>query len=85
MTAARMKWEATTENRKGEKHHFFASSLGTWAVGYDPADLIAKLKREGLPFNLWMVPGPKEANYQIEMYAPQVEGAVWLGFYGAKK
>lgn len=39
MTAARMKWEATTENRKGEKHHFFASSLGTWAVGYDPAEI----------------------------------------------
>ena len=73
---------ARTSNRKGESHHFFVSSAAQWEVGYDVAALIVKMKKMGYPFNVWMVPGAKETPYQIEMYAPQAEGAVWLGFYG---
>jgi hypothetical protein len=74
----------TTTNRRGEDRHFFASSAGSWKVNRDPVALIAAMKRERLPFNVWMVPGAVDTDYPIEMYSPQVEGAVWLGFYSDK-
>jgi hypothetical protein len=64
-----------------ETHHFYVSSAATWMVGYDVADLIRQMRLEGLCFNLWIVPGPKNAPYKIEMFAPQVEGAVCIAFY----
>lgn len=76
---------AMTKNRKDEVHHFFVSSVATWKVGYDVASLIDTLKREGYPFNVFMVPGPVESDYRIESYAPQAEGTVWVGFYGFKE
>ena len=74
----------TTVNRAGQDRHFFATSAGEWRVGKDPVTLIAAMKRNRLPFNVWMVPGPIDSDYRIEMFAPQVEGAVWLGFYSDK-
>lgn len=84
MPAKRRTLTATTSPRAGvaPPHHFFVSSAATWRVGYDVADLIAAMRKEGLPFNVWLVPGPKEGDYQIEMFAPQVEGAKFLAFYG---
>lgn len=75
---------ATTAPRAGDTppHHFFASSAGTWRLSYDVGQLVADMRREGLPFNVWLVPGPKDADYQIEWFAPQVEGAKFLAFYG---
>jgi hypothetical protein len=75
------KLTATVVNRKGEAHHFFASSLGSWRVGTDVVALIASMKRENLPFNVWLVPLEKSADYEISFYAPQVEGAIWIGAY----
>ena len=46
--------------------------------------LIARMKKAGYPFNVWMVPGPESAEYQIEYYAPQVEGSIWIAFYGTE-
>ena len=72
-----MKLQATTE----EKHHFFASSAARWRVNYDLEKLIKDMKREKYPFAIWMVPGPDDTPYQINTYAPQVEGAQFLILY----
>lgn len=79
-----MTLKAHTHLRKGDApmHHFFASSLGEWRVGYDLATLIAAMKRGKLPFNVYLVPGPKDAHYNIEWYCPQVDGTIFLAFYG---
>lgn len=79
------KLHATTKNAFGDRHHFFASSAAEWCVSYDAASLIAKMKRAGFQFNLWLVPGGTDAEYEIEDYKPLVEGRVWLGAYLKKK
>jgi hypothetical protein len=76
-----VKWSINTSSSMGGDRHFFASSLASWRVDSDPAALVAAMKREGLPFNLWMVPAPISAAYEIAFFSPQVGGAVWLGFY----
>lgn len=74
-----------TTRRDGSTQHFFGSSAATWLVTDDLADLIAALKRESYPFNVWLVPGPSTSDYRIESYAPQVDGAVWLCSYNEGK
>lgn len=72
---------AVTTNRD-TIHHFFASSLGRWKVSYDIASLIATMKKDDLPFNVWIVPGEIDRPYEINGFAPVVEDAKWLIFYG---
>lgn len=87
ITKTRTKLTATTAPRPSKDatpaHHFFASSAAQWRSSYDLGDLIARMKTAGLPFNVYMVPGPESADYRIEWFAPQVEGTTWLVFYGA--
>jgi hypothetical protein len=64
------------------KRHFFASSLGEWRVDDNLPDLIEKMKRGGMDFNLYCVPGPRDSEYQISNYAPVAEGVVFLGYWG---
>lgn len=69
-------------------NHFFASSVATWMVTTPDRDLRAVIKameREGFPFNLFLVPGAHDADYEIKTFAPQVEGAQWVGFFETKK
>ena len=40
------------------------------------------MKRGGMAFNVFYVPLPQDAPYEISRYAPQVEGAKFLGHYG---
>jgi len=72
----------TTLQDGKEHHHFFASSVATWRTMIDLGELIQFMKKEGYPFNVWLVPGPEAQNYQIAYFTPQVEGIVWLAFYG---
>ncbi len=68
-------------------HHFFASSIATWAVTTDERDLrdlLAMFDKEGLTYNLWLVPGHHEDDYEIRMFAPQVEGTQYLGTFEPK-
>ncbi len=62
-------------------HHFFVTSLGEWRTGYDLGELIAYMKLDSLPFNVYMVPGPEDTPYEIQCFRPMVEGVVWLAFY----
>ena len=64
--------------------HFYASSVADWATTNDTRDLRAliKLMEEfGHAYNLYLVPLPFNADYDIKMYQPQVKGAQWLGYY----
>lgn len=64
------------------KRHFFASSLGKWQVSDNLPDLIERMKRGKMDFNLYVVPGDKGAEYKISNYAPVAEGVVFLGYWG---
>jgi hypothetical protein len=74
-----MKFSST--NAYDEKHHFFASSVATWLARDDLDVIIKAMKREGYPFNIWMIQGDVDRPYGINNYAPQVDDAVWIGFY----
>ena len=77
------KFAATTQSSRDDapRHHFFASSMLQWEVSYSLSGLLDKMQRAGQPFNLYLVPGPVDADYQIEGYAPQVEGVIWLSYH----
>lgn len=70
------------EAQQHHKGHFFVSSVAEWRTGRDPAELIKAARVDDYPFHLWFVPLDKDANYEIEFYAPKVEGAVLIGTYG---
>ena len=67
-----------------EDTHFFASSAAAWMTttpDRDLLELIDAMKREGLTFNLFIVPLPYDADYKIERYQPQVKDTIWLGIF----
>jgi hypothetical protein len=71
-----------------ENIHFYASSVSQWVTTNETRDLRALLKmmdKDGFPYNLFLVPVPHDAPYEIKMYQPQVEGTQWLGFFEKKK
>lgn len=66
-----------------DAEHFFVSSAMWWQVGTDLLDVLsrqAKLdKGTGVKqCAVYRVPLPEDAPYEINYYAPQVEGAVLL-------
>lgn len=65
-----------------EQFHFFASSVFDWALTSDKRDLaglIDIMTRFGNDFTVWMVPCSHDAHYNIEWYAPQVQGSKIVG------
>jgi hypothetical protein len=77
-----------TSNKKPENLHFYASSVAQWATTNEKRDLrqlIKLMDRDGYPYNLFLVPLPHDANYDIRRYQPQVEGTQWLGYFEVKE
>ena len=71
-----------------DNHHFFASSALTWITTTDKRDLRQLLKhmdKEGIGYNLYLVPTAHDQQYEINFYQPQVEGTQWLGYFDKKK
>jgi len=82
-----MKKAKLTFKSSESQFHFYASSAATWVTGEDPEALLERIRKEDgnkLGHSLWFVPVSEDTPYEIEMYAPQVEGAVYLGYYGYK-
>jgi hypothetical protein len=76
------KFKASCANpRSKAQHHFYASSMAQWETSEDVGELVAKMKKSPYSFFVMMVPLPLAADYQIESYAPVVEGCVWLALY----
>jgi hypothetical protein len=76
------------DDLKQPDNHFFASSVATWMTTTDKRDLhevLSAMEREGFDYNLFLVPGSHEAPYRIRQYAPQVEGAQWVGYFQPKR
>lgn len=63
------------------KSHFYASSFAEWHTDDDLDALIKRMKKAGHDFNLFYVPVPNDAAYEIKRYTPQVPGTIWLGAY----
>lgn len=82
MTKKKLTPRTNTYADETPRHHFFASSAAQWRTGYDLGALIKAMQADGYAFNVWMVPGTENAEYAISNFAPQVEGATWLIFYG---
>ena len=67
--------------------HFFAASVTMWAQTTPERDLRELMKlmdKEGLGYNLFLVPLPHDAQYEINFYQPQAKGTQWLGFFDKK-
>jgi len=71
-----------------KEFHFFASSFADWAATTEDRDLpglIDLMNDLGYGFNLYMVPGGHDSQYEIRNFMPQVEGTIWLGKFDVKK
>jgi hypothetical protein len=66
------KFRTLCESHYGEPFHYFASSLASWKTGTDLDKLIADMKRDGFPFNVYRVDLPPSATYKINQFQPQV-------------
>lgn len=68
--------------------HFFAASTFEWAQTTPDRNLPQLMKlmeKEGHGFNLFLVPLPYDADYEINFFQPQVDGTQWLGYFEGKR
>jgi hypothetical protein len=75
------------ETSPQDQFHFYASSIADWRTTNETRDLRALLKimdKFGYDYNLFFVPLPPASSYKIKRYAPEVEGAIWLGGFEVK-
>ena len=73
---------------KQPANHFYASSVAMWATTTPERDLrqlIELMDSDGYPYNLFFIPHPHDTPYDIKFYQPQIEGAVWVGFFETKE
>jgi hypothetical protein len=71
-----------------ENHHFCAISALQWATTNETRDLPALLdlmNKDGCSYNLFRVPLPHNATYEIRLYQPIVVGTEWLGTFTVSK
>lgn len=71
-TRPQPRFRTLCENHYGEPFHYFASSIASWKTGDDLDKLIADMKRDGFPFNVFRVDLPGTATYKIAYYRPEV-------------
>ena len=72
------------KQRTQANQHFFAASVHNWASTTPERDLpalIRHMEKLGHGYNLFLVPLPNDAEYEINFYQPQVEGTQWLGYF----
>ena len=79
-------------NQETQQFHFFGCNSWEWKVSNDLFEIVSwfsnqKYGSKRIPYSIWYVPLPKnlEFPYAIDMYAPQVDGAKYLGTYLNKK
>ncbi len=86
---------AKADRADAAEFHWFASSVLNWRVGYDLAEVLADMRklnrssevgrRKGAKAEthadvvIYRVPGPKDAGYKINNYAPVVDGVECVG------
>jgi hypothetical protein len=63
------------------KNHFFLTSAAQWRTtgpDFTLAQAIKAMDKDGYVYSIWAIPLPPDADYDIEYYAPQVEGALFM-------
>lgn len=68
-----------------QQFHIYGQNVYEYFVSEDLQEVIKWFDKQKVVYSLYYVPVPKDANYAIEFYAPQVEGAVYLGSFKNKK
>lgn len=68
-----------------QEFSFFGSNVYEWKTSDNVNEVIAWFEKQKIAYSLFYVPVPNDANYEINFYCPQVEGAVYLGSYKNKK
>ena len=63
-------------------YHYFASSVAEWKVDKDLPKLIRAMKKDDFPFVVWIVPVNIEGDYEINFFAPIVDGAIMIYQHG---
>ena len=58
--------------------HFYLHNIFEWRVGYDLHALMRQMDKHKQTYWAWYVPGESTAQYDINFYRPQVEGAFIL-------
>lgn len=61
--------------------HFYGSNLREWKTSENIHEVINWFVGQKHPYQLWYVPLPDDAQYEIDFYAPQVKGAIFLNSY----
>jgi hypothetical protein len=64
-----------------DNFHFFGTSIGEWYANSDFDVVKKRMESGGLSFSIYYVPLPQSAAYPISRYAPQVDGARYLGHW----
>lgn len=72
--------------------HFYVANSYEWRTGTDLTELLKWAQKYGRSWGLkskpdywaFYLPLPASANYEINWYQPQVDGAVYLGSYDSK-
>jgi hypothetical protein len=67
--------------------HFYASNAYGWVTTSNTRDLRQLIKHmddQKVTWVLWFVPVPWNTTYDINFYAPQVEGATEAGVFNFK-
>ena len=63
------------------KNHFFLTSAAQWlTTGPDRtlAQAIRLMNKDGMPYTIWAIPAPPDADYDIEEYKPMIDGALFM-------
>jgi hypothetical protein len=70
--------------------HFFGCNGWEWKTSADLFEVVdwfqtQRYNNKKMKYSLWVVPLAHDAEYKISQYAPQVDGAQFMGTYIGKK
>jgi hypothetical protein len=72
----------STSNGENHNHHFYLSSAAQWCTTGDSrghkrtlTEAIKLMEADKMTYVIWYVPAAPDAEYAVQFYAPQVEGA----------
>jgi hypothetical protein len=68
--------------------HWYVSSTKNWACDYNLRKALVRLRKadsKDYDAVIWWVPGPVEAEYEINDYRPTVEGSKYISHVDLKK
>lgn len=71
-------------NTEAQGFHFFASNFAEWKASESLTELCDWMKKSKQSHNVYYVPLPFSAEYDINFYQPQVAGVLYLGSYDRK-